>query len=139
MQINEILKTEGSKRNFLIGLLFLSKADGVVEDSEKSFFLGTAASLKLSEQSVNEINSYWTRDEMPELVFESKKEKLFFLIQAIQLCNVDSIYSEQEKQFIHKIASDLGVTNNSVEKIEDWVKAGSEWQAEGDKLLELEV
>lgn len=139
MQINEILKTEVAKRNFLIGLVFLSRADGVVLESEKSFFLNAAASLELSEESVDEINSCWTKDVMPELVFNSKKEKLFFLVQAIQLANVDYDYAVQEKQLIDKIALDFGVTNDSVEKIEAWVKAGLEWQAEGDMLLELEV
>jgi len=139
MQINEILKTEAAKRSFLVGLVFLSKADGVVDESEKTFFLNAAASLKLSEESVNEIDSCWTKDVMPELVFNSKREKLFFLVQAVQLCNVDSVYCEEEKQFVNKIALDLGVTDDSVEEIEAWVKVGMEWQSEGDKLLELEV
>jgi len=139
MQINEILKTEAAKRSFLVGLVFLSKADGVVDESEKSFFLNAAASLELSEESVNEIDSCWAKDVMPKLVFNSKREKLFFLVQAVQLCNVDNVYCEEEKQLVNKLALDLGVTNDSVEKIEAWVKVGMEWQAEGDKLLELEV
>jgi hypothetical protein len=103
------------------------------------YFNNAATSLQISEESVNEINSCWEKDIMPQLVFENKKEKLFFLTQAIQLCNVDNAYTEKEKEFIHKISIDLGVSNDSVQKIEAWVKAGLEWQAEGNKLIELEV
>lgn len=138
MEINKILKTESAKRNFLIGLVYLAKADGVVDESEKVFFLNAGASLKLSKESIDEINSCWTKDAMPEITFETKKEKLFFLIQAVQLCNVDNAYTVEEKEFVHKIASDLGVTKESVEKIEAWVKEGIEWQAKGDMLLEVE-
>lgn len=138
MQINEILKTEASKRSFLIGLVFLSKVDGIVEETERNFFLNVAASLKLNSESISEINSCWTKDVMPEINFDSGKEKLFFITQAVQLCSVDGGYTEKEKSFIDELAKKIGVKNESVEKIEAWVRRGIEWQAEGNKLLEME-
>lgn len=139
MKIDEILKTEAVKRDFLIGLAYLSKVDGVVDESEKAFFLNAAASLQLSEESLNEINLCWTNDIMPELNFDTKKQKLFFLTQAIQLSSIDNVYSEEEKGFVHESALKLDISKESVEKIENWVKEGIEWQNRGNKLLELEV
>lgn len=138
MNINEILKTEESRKNFLIGLVFLSKVDGV-DESEKVFFENAAASLSLSEEARVEVNLSWDQDVMPEIKFEDKKASLFFMIQAIQLSNVDNFYSEAEKEYIYNVAKKLKVSNDSVRKIEEWVEEGLKWQAKGNELLSLEV
>lgn len=138
MDINEILKTEESRKNFLIGLIFLSRVDGV-DESEKVFFANAAAGLNLSEEAQNEVNLSWTKEEMPEVKFEDKKASLFFIMQAIQLSNVDNSYTERERAYIYNTATKLGLSNESVEKIELWVEEGLRWQAEGVKLLDLEV
>lgn len=137
MDINKILKTEESRKNFLIGLVFLSRVDGV-DESEKIFFENAAAALELSDEAQNEVNLSWTKEDMPELKFEDKKASLFFIMQAIQLSNVDNSYTEKEKAFIYNIATKIGLTNESVYKIERWVEEGLKWQAEGDKLLDME-
>lgn len=139
MNIEEILKSEVAKRDFLIGLVYLSKVDGIVEESERNFFTNTASYLQLSKEALNEINLCWTTDIMPELNFNDKKEKMFFLTQAVQLCSVDNFYSDEEKKFIHEIALSLDVSKDSVEKIEDWVREGIEWKNKGYKLLVLEA
>ena len=137
MDINKILKTEESRKNFLIGLVFLSRVDGV-DESEKIFFENAAAALELSDEAQNEVNLSWNKEDMPELKFEDKKASLFFIMQAIQLSNVDNSYTEKEKAFIYNIATKIGLTNESVYKIERWVEEGLKWQAEGDKLLDME-
>lgn len=139
MQINEILKTETAKRNFLMGLVFLAKVDGVVDETERTFFLNAASSLQLSSESVNEINSCWDKDNMPEIDFANKEEKLFFILEAVQLCSVDGGYTEKERLFIHELAKKLGLKRDSVEKIEAWVERGIQWQAEGNQLLKMEA
>ncbi len=138
MNINEILKSELSKRDFLIGLVYLSKLDGVIDSLEKAFFIDAANSLQLSKEMTDQINACWANDVLPELNFQNKTEKLFFLIQAIQLCNVDSIYSEKEKEYIYQTALNLGISIESVQEIEEWVSEGVKWQSKGNALLELE-
>ena len=138
MNINEILKTEESRKNFLIGLVFLARVDDV-EESEKVFFENASASLKLSELSKSEINLSWTKADMPELHFENKRASLFFIIQAVQLANDDNSYTEKERDFIYNAATKLGLSNESVNKIELWVEEGLKWQEKGEKLLDMEV
>ncbi|MEO2506542.1 hypothetical protein ABHA01_01995 [Clostridium paraputrificum] len=139
MNINEILKTDESRKSFLLGLVFLSKCDGVVDEEEKKFFLNAAIALQISENSKREIDLAWNQEVMPKLSFSNKKEKLFFIMQAIQLSNVENFYSTEEKKFIYSVASDLGVSKESVQEIEVWVEEGIRWQVRGEKLLELEV
>lgn len=138
MDINEILKTEESRKSFLIGLVFLSRVDGV-DESEKVFFKNAATGLNLSEEAQHEVNLSWTKEDMPELKFENKKAALFFVMQAIQLSNVDNSYTEREKEYVYNTALKLGVSNESVKQIESWVNEGLIWQAQGIKLLDLEV
>lgn len=139
MNINEILKTEESKISFLVGLVFLSKIDGVIDETEKDFFTNAATALALSSEGKNQLSSSWDEEKMPQLKFTNKKEKLFFVMQAIQLSNIDNVYSETERSFIYDVASNLDISEESVEKIENWVKEGIKWQADGEKLLDLEV
>lgn len=138
MEIKEILKSEESRKNFLIGLVFLSKIDGNVDEREKAFFQSAANALDLHEKSLEEVNLSWNESIMPEIKFNDKKESLFFLTQAIQLSSVDNAYSDKEKEFVHSISKDLGVSNSSLEAIENWVYEGIQWQTKGEKLLELE-
>lgn len=137
MNINEILKTEEERKSFLIGLVFLSRVDGV-DESEKVFFANAAVGLNLSEESKREVELSWTQEVMPELKFENSKSALFFIMQAIQLSNVDNSYTEKEKNYIYDVATKIGLSKESVEKVELWVEEGIRWQAEGIKLLSLE-
>lgn len=138
MNINEILKTEKSRKNFLKGLIALSKADGSVEESEKGFFAGAAASLQLSIESQQEVNLSWSEEVGPYLEFDNKREKLFFFIQAIQLCTIDNSYSDKEREFVYTLASNLDISREAIKKIEEWVSEGIQWQIKGESLLEME-
>lgn len=75
---------------------------------------------------------------MPVSKFEDKKDSLFFRMQAIQLSNIDNSYTEKERAFIYKIATKIVLTNESVYRIERWVEEVLKWQAEDDKLLDME-
>lgn len=139
MNINEILKTEESRISFLIGLVFLSKVDGIVDEREQSFFMGSAIALDLNSEAQDRIHSSWNEEEMPQLKFVDTKEKLFFIMQAIQLANIDNSYSDIERNFIYTVAANLDIPKDLVKKIEPWVEDGIRWQTEGKKLLDLEV
>lgn len=138
MEINEILKTEESRKSFLIGLVFLSRVDGV-DETEKFFFESAALALELNDEAQSDVNLSWSKEDMPELKFEDKKASLFFIMQAIQLSNMDNSYTEKERAFIYNTATKIGLTNESVYKIECWVEEGLKWQAEGNKLLDMEA
>jgi tellurite resistance protein len=135
MEIQEILKSMESRCSFLTGLVFISKADGVIEDEEKVFFQRTAETLGLNEDSINFINSCWGEKQRPQLTFNDSTEKRFFLRQAIELCSVDGHYDNAERKLVHEFASELGIPDQIVAALEDWVAEGMKWQAEGDKLI----
>lgn len=138
MEINEILISEEARRSFLIGLVFLSKADGNVDESEKYFFHNAANSLALSDESKTEVNACWEKKEMPKLLFPDKASKIFFLREAIQLSYVSGGFSETEKTFIQETAGHLGISPVILTAIEDWVSAGMIWKKNGNKLLKME-
>lgn len=138
MEINEILISEEARRSFLIGLVFLSKADGNVDESEKYFFQNAASSLALSDESTLDLNACWEKKEMPDLSFPDRTSKIFFLREAIQLSYVSGGFSEKERIFIQETAIHLGVSPSILTAIEEWVIAGMVWKNNGDDLLEME-
>jgi tellurite resistance protein len=135
LEIQEVLKSMESRCSFLTGLVFISKANGVIEDEEEFFFQRAAEALELNEDSINFINSCWGEKQSPKLAFNDNTEKRFFLREAIELCSVDGHYDNAERELVHEFASELGIPGQIVTMLEDWVAEGVKWQAEGDKLI----
>jgi len=139
MNIREILKTEDSKLNFLRGLIRLSKIDGNVSDEEKLFFSQTAVQLEMKEESISLLENCWLSDEKIKVEFKTKRESLFFIQQAVQLCAMDGVYHDNEIKEIKLLGNELGLLESSIEKIEIWVEDGLKWQALGEHLLDIEA
>ena len=77
------------------------------------------------------------RNEKPKITFETRREALYFIREAVQLCHVDQKYTESEQREVYAIAEELGIEKAAVEPIEAWVEEGMAWNARGDALLEL--
>lgn len=137
MNAIEILQTEESKLNFLKGLIRLAKVDGVIDSNEIAFYKQAAVGLGMSDNSINEIEYFSKNDENISFSFSSNEEKMFFLIQAVQLCWMDSEYVESEKQEIRIVCKELGISEEALIEVENWVKQGIEWNKSGDRLLYL--
>lgn len=137
MNINEILNSTNSKKNFLKGLILISKTDGV-EEEEKVFFEQAGMALQLDQNSIEEIESFWNKSDI-EIEFENKQQSLFFLREAIQLCYVDNGYTDNEKCMILKLAKMLEVNEEIVNKIEEWVVEGIKWSKKGEQIINMEA
>lgn len=139
LEIKNILKTEDARINFLKGLMRLAKCDGVKTDEEIQFYLQAAVALDLKASQIDLLSQTWSNDnEKIEIFFDTSKEKMFFFIQAIQLCWIDNKYEEVEQKEIQKIAEELGISMDAIEKVEDWVREGIAWNQRGDQLIDLQ-
>lgn len=138
MEMRKILITRDGKINFLKGLIRLAKADGIKDENEVIFYRQAAQAMELNPQDYSEIDLLWEQDisEM-KIFFNTNQEKMFFFIQAIQLCWIDGSYAEAEKREIYKIASELQISAAAIEKVESWVEEGMAWNRRGDNLLKL--
>lgn len=137
MLIEKELATKIAKINFMKGLIRIAKADGSVEENEKIFFEQAAAAIGLEEDTIQEVMMCWSEDGEIEVTFDTSREKMFFFVQAIQLCWIDNEYSNIEREEIRKLSSMWGVSEDAISKVEKWVQEGIEWNTRGDKLLEL--
>lgn len=138
MDINKNLKETVDKINFLRGLIRIAKSDGVKEDSEFIFYYQAAQALNLSEEELNHLNDAWNNDDIHlTLEFSNNASKMFFFVQAIQLCWVDGSYMDAEKKEIRLIAQEIGISEDAIERVEAWVEEGMEWHNRGAELLKL--
>lgn len=137
MDMNLILNTNMSKTNFLKGLIRIAKSDGVLDEREISFYNQVAVSMGLTNEEKMTIKDAWQTDTKITLKFDNSEQKIFFFIQAIQLCWMDESYTERERLEIRKLAEELGVSENAIIKIEDWALEGIQWNKKADNLLAL--
>lgn len=137
MDINSILLTKESKINFLRGIIRIAKCDGVKDEKELIFYHQAAVALGLDEESIKVLDEDWDNENKAKIFFESTCEKMFFFIQGIQLCWIDGRYDSKERQEIRNLAEELDISCDAIEKVEDWVKEGIEWNNKGEKLLQL--
>lgn len=138
-EINSIIDSLAAKMNFMKGLVLLAKADGVVDQREKEFFMTVAVALGLDEESRKIILEMMdTSDISPDITFVNKQQTLFFIREALQLCYMDGIYDIKEKELIEVFRKNNNVSSESVKKIEQWVQKGITWKEEGADLLTLE-
>ena len=138
---NELYQTQEDRIMFMHGLIRLAKADGIVDETEIDFFKQAAYNFGIDPDAVEQLYIELTTDNVEldykEMSFDSKKKSLFFLREAIQLCYIDSEYSDEEQLEIRNIANELDISFDAVDKIEAWVLRGFEWQKEGELLLDL--
>lgn len=138
---NELYQTQEDKIMFMHGLIRLAKADGIVDETEIEFFKQASYNMGIEPDAVEQLYVELTTDNVEldykEMSFDSKKKSLFFLREAIQLCYIDSEYSEEEQLEIRNIANELDISFDAIDKIEAWVLRGFEWQKEGELLLDL--
>lgn len=137
MDVNTILTTNKGKINFLKGIIRLAKCDGDLPEEELVFYQSAANSMGLGEEEQELINDIKNSREKIDIDFETNKEKIFFLIQAVQLCWIDNKYVDSERREMRLIVNELGISMDALEKVEKWVSEGIEWNKRGDELLEL--
>lgn len=137
MDIMEILQTREARINFLKGLIRLAKADGIVDEKEFAFYQQAAISLQLGEEEILTLDKIKSEEHKIALDFETDREKMFFLIQAVQLCWMDDNYSEAEQKELRTICQEIAISEEALKAVEVWAQEGVEWNKRGETLLAL--
>lgn len=138
--LNQIYVTEDNKLNFLKGLINLAKVDGVIEENEIAIVRNVAISMGLDAEKIENIEKEArSKENEIKLSFDTKQQSLLLIREGIQLCYVDGKYDEKEKEMIKEISSQLDISWDSINRIEEWVKEGIAWSNRGLDLLNLEV
>lgn len=137
MDINEILTTSEAKHAFIAGLIRLAKVDGTIDDTEFNFFQQAAYGIGLDSDGIQKLSALKDSATKIEINFKTNKEKLFFIIQAVQLCLIDGDYSDVEKTELRNICTEIGITHEALCEIEKWAYEGIAWNKRGEELLNL--
>lgn len=145
MELTAMYVTEEERVSFLKGMVRLARIDGVVEEEERLFFRNLLVAMSISEENSTKLENALDADmESAEVKkylnvsFTTKKQAIFFLEEAIQLCYIDGVYHEKEQAEIRLLTKELNVSAETLDKIEKWVQEGIAWQAKGEVLLSLE-
>lgn len=133
--MQNLLCNEKDKLNYLKGLIRLTISNGDIAEEQKQFFVNAANGMELDDKDKAELNKCWSATEVISLEFSSKEVSLFFIQEAIQICVVDGVYDEIERNEIYQTGAELGINADSVNQLEKWVEEGIAWRKRGEQLL----
>ena len=136
--IRDVVKTEESRINYLKGLIRIAESDNNKTSVEEGYIHKIAEIFGATYSEIWKAESQNSDDASKEIYFETRQEKILFLMQALYLCWLDDEYTNLEKIEIIKISEELGVEASELVEIETWIKRGIEWMEAGAKLLRLE-
>jgi len=132
------LKTNESreKATFLATLNFAAKLDGVTQD-EITFIDEISEDFQASKDELDVAKK--ERDEdailalLPNITNEKTKKEL--LRELFFLGYADGNLSDNEVIFLSKVGNKLGIDDETIERISEWVIRGIEWEEEGQELF----
>lgn len=116
---------------------YLAASDEDISLAERAFVRELAEELEISAddgvfeqldaQNLANLCAAFTRESARRIV----------LVELINLALSDDIYFTEESATIEAIARLMGIESQVLEAIDDWVRRGDQWQAEGLDLLGL--
>lgn len=115
---------------------FLATSDDEVAPEERKFVLDLAHDLNVSAEGVFKQG---VGDDLDELCspFDRDSAKKVALVELVDLALTDAEYFAEEKAAVRRVAEQMDISEDVVEKIEDWVRRGQQWHQEGRDLLGL--
>lgn len=135
-EIKLIYPSVEERLNFIRGLVRISRADTIITPEEEIFFENAALGLGLERAEVQKIHpALADRTIDVPVKFSTKRQALFFFKEAIQLCYVDKVFSDLERNEVMTLAKELGISSESIDSIEAWVLEGREWISRGEELI----
>jgi len=132
MEVHSILDSQEAQKNFLTGLIFLAKADGVIDQQEVEYFYNASIALGLNAE---EIEYFWEMEKCPALEFITIQQKKLFIKSGIELCYFDGRYDPAEQKLIYQFAQEIGVPEKIVRVFEDWAARCLQLKQEGESLI----
>lgn len=124
------------KAAFLAVLNHAAHLNGVT-DAEVNFINDIADQFEVTDQEITFASQPRTEDEIIELslYITNPKTQLNLIKELFFLGYSDGNLSDEEVIFISKLSNALGIADDVLERISQWVIQGIEWQEEGEQLF----
>lgn len=132
MDYERMISTPEEKEMLMVGLTRVMYADGILTDTEEMFIKKLAVGLNLDNYNVSKEYA-----EDKNIKFNDTETCMYFLTQAVQLCYIDGSYDQIERKELLKICGEMGISEEALLKVEEWVEEGIEWNNRGMELLKL--
>jgi uncharacterized tellurite resistance protein B-like protein len=113
-------KSEGYSE-YLKSLLICANGDGELTQAERDWVLGYAAAYGASDSLIEELKSYKANEDIEQVVSQNKASDhyhLSLIYDAIKACSADGDYSGSEQATVKKMATKLGIAEDTVKEIE---------------------
>lgn len=116
---------------------YLASSDREVSPTEQQFVLDLAHDLNISADGVFEQLDAQTLAELCA-PFTRKSARRIVLVELLNLALSDHILFTEERAALEEITRLMDIPLADTEAIEDWVRRGNKWHAEGHLLLGLQ-
>lgn len=123
---------------FLKVLVRLAKADGQIDDGEKSFITELARVFEIPASRAEEIRSAVNDDDVVEEAKKIKNRRVSMELvkEMCMLANSDGDLSDRETLLIGRVGRAMGLELEKIEQIGQWVIDRIVWLEEGKIIFE---
>lgn len=128
--------TDQEKTTFVRALIFLIKADGVVDDRERSYI---HEAVDIYGVNMSAINTPMTEEIILSEITNNIKERakaLFLIRELLTMAHIDDDLSDDEISFIEKIAAALNIEEEKVLKINELILERKMWLLKSAVVME---
>ncbi|QDG53705.1 hypothetical protein FIV42_24055 [Persicimonas caeni] len=115
---------------------FLAQSDQDVSPEERKFVLDLAHDLNVSSEGAFDDLDGQNLESLCD-AFQRDSAKRVAIVELVDLALADHEYFAEEKAAVRDVAEVMGISDDEVAKIEDWVARGQKWHEEGHRLLGL--
>lgn len=132
MFVNMLLDEE--KIGFVWLLQYLSQLDGKITEEDELYLKSVCNKLDVkSEEIMGEFPAASLEEILAQI--QTPVSKNVVIMELINLAFADKDYSTKEREGIKYIASEIGVLEDKVVEIEEWVKDGISWANRGYHMI----
>ncbi len=114
----------------------VATADREITPAERQYVVNLSHDFNASAEGIFEVDAQRSLEAICAS-FEDETARRIALVYATRLSFVDELYHQEEWFGIREIGDALGIAENEVLAIEDWVRRGIEWENEGQELLRI--
>jgi hypothetical protein len=127
------------RRGYASLLAHMASSDGEITVEELATFEGRLGNALIAPLSRKDLRLELKRPKPIALAIREMSEEsvLLALRDALLLAAADGVYERREKKIIERIASEAGISDQTLNKLYSWVDEGWIWMRKGRDLLGL--
>ena len=124
------LLEEYEKKALIELLIAISRADGQIRSEEEAFITNFGNEIGVKQDFSSNVNLEKSCQQITK-----EQSKIIAMQEIIRLALIDGNYDSEERKGVEVIANLLGLSQEKLQNIENWIFEGQRWIEKGEEML----